>query len=78
MIVELTREQRDQLLELVNLELLEIGPEIRHTSRRNVRDDLKEHRRVLTSLRDLLSDVPDVVPPDLPFHHVPGPNLPLA
>jgi hypothetical protein len=78
MIVELTREQRDQLLELVNLELLEIGPEIRHTTRRNFRDDLKEQRRVLTSLRDLLSDIPDAVPPDLPFHHVPGPHLPLA
>lgn len=58
MIVELTPEQRDLLLRLVNIELDEIGPEIRHSFRGSVREELRDERRQLGGLRDLLGDVP--------------------
>ncbi len=55
MILELTPEQRAVLLELIQDEINEIGPEIHHTWKRAYRDDLKDRRRVLLSLRALLA-----------------------
>ncbi len=54
MIVELTPEQRGALLELINRELLELGPEIHHTWTRDYRENLKQERRVLLELRERL------------------------
>lgn len=65
MIVELTREQRDMLLGLINSELTDIGPEIRHTTEREYRDDLRQRRLQLGNLRDLLSDVPEPLPSEM-------------
>jgi hypothetical protein len=58
MIVQLTAEQRDVLVQLVDEALDEIGPEIHHTFTRSYRDGLKVQRRELLSLRNLLTDVP--------------------
>jgi len=57
MIVELTPEQRDQLLQLVDVALREIGPEIRHTDNSSFRDDLKSQRGTLRSVHNLLADM---------------------
>ena len=54
MLVELTPEQREVLLTLVEREISDLGPEIRHTTTRAYRDDLKAHKR---ALRDLLSQL---------------------
>ncbi len=56
MIVELTSEQRDQLLQLVDVALREIGPEIRHTDSSSFRDDLRSQRGTLRSVHNLLAD----------------------
>ena len=58
MIVELTGEQRDTLLDVLNRERMEIGPETHHSWRRDYRTELKDRKRILLSLRELLSDVP--------------------
>ena len=47
MFVELTSEQRDLLLQLVDAAVRELGPEIRHTDNAAYRDDLREQRRAL-------------------------------
>ncbi len=52
--IELTPQQQAVLLELVNRELLEIGPEIHHTWTSDYRKSLKDERHVLLELRDLL------------------------
>ncbi len=54
MTVELTWEQRDLLLQLIDAALREIGPEIRHTMTSAYKDDLKEQRRQFHELRRLL------------------------
>jgi|GEM_PF-1118327 len=54
MTVELTWEQRELLLQLIDAALREIGPEIRHTMTSAYKDDLKEQRRQFYALRDLL------------------------
>ena len=56
MIVELTSEQRDQLLQLVDTALREIGPEIRHTDSSSFRDDLRTQRGTLRSIHHLLAN----------------------
>jgi len=53
--VELSPEQRDYLLRLVDAEIRELGPEIHHT--RTYKDELKEQRRELWQLRDRLAAV---------------------
>ncbi len=58
MIVELDAQQRTLLVELVQEALTDLGPEIRHTRTSTYKADLKEERRLLMSLRDLLSDMP--------------------
>ena len=55
MFVELTPEQCNLLARVVDEALDEIGPEIRHTFKRDYRDGLKEQRRELRSLYDLLA-----------------------
>ncbi len=57
MIVELTSTQRTLLLRLVNEALDEIGPEIRHTTMRDYKADLRDERLRLRQLHDLLADV---------------------
>ena len=52
--VELSPEKRDLLAQLVYCAIREIGPEIRHTSSRSYKDDLKQRRRELQGLCDLL------------------------
>jgi len=56
MIVEMTEEEREVLLRLVQREISELGPEIRHTMTSSFRDDLKEQkqklRRILEHLRE--------------------------
>ncbi len=54
--IELTPQQRAILLELVNRELMEIGPEIHHTWTSAYRATLKDERHVLLEVRDLLAD----------------------
>ena len=47
---DITPDQRNLLLQLVDEAMRDIGPEIRHTDSHEFRDDLKLRR---TSLRDL-------------------------
>jgi hypothetical protein len=66
--VDLTAEQRDLLLRLVNAALRDIGPEIRHTMTSTYKDDLKAERRDLQGVRDLLIS-------GAPSDHVVAPGL---
>ncbi len=54
MLVQLTPQQRDVVLQLIDSAMLELGPEIHHTITRAYKEDLKEQRRELRALRDLL------------------------
>jgi hypothetical protein len=58
MLVQLTPQQPDVLVQLVDEAMEELGPEIHHTMTRTYKDDLKEQRRELHALRDLLSGQP--------------------
>ncbi len=60
--VELTSTQRDLLLQLIDGALREIGPEIRHTDNSAFKDDLKQERRDLRDLWELLRGMPPGVP----------------
>jgi hypothetical protein len=51
MLVELTPEEREALLTLVEREIADLGPEIRHTDTRSYRDDLKTQKRKMVELR---------------------------
>ncbi|MCK4340505.1 MAG: hypothetical protein KAY37_02130 [Phycisphaerae bacterium] len=55
MIVELTPQQRDLLLQLVDEAVREIGPEIRHTDSSSYKDDLKDRRQALRALHEVLA-----------------------
>lgn len=55
MSIELTSDQRDLLLQLVDSALGEIGPEIRRTMTSAYKEALKEQRRALQALHDLLA-----------------------
>jgi hypothetical protein len=46
------------LLQLIDSAMLELGPEIHHTVARAYKEDLKEQRRELRALRDLLGGPP--------------------
>jgi hypothetical protein len=66
--IDLTSEQRHLLLQLVDSAIRDMGPEIRHTTTRTYKEDLKQQRRDLRQLRNVLlargpSDVE--APPDL-------------
>ncbi len=54
MLLELSNEERELLEALISRELGDIGPEIRHTSQREYREDLKAEKRVLSQLLDRL------------------------
>lgn len=51
---ELTSEQREALLALVNEAIDELGPEIHHTVARTYKADLRQQRAMLMNLRALL------------------------
>ena len=53
--IELTSEQRDLLVQLVDVAIGNISPEIRHTDSSTYKDDLKHQRGELRRLRDLLT-----------------------
>ena len=53
--VDLNPEERDLLLHLVDVAIRDIGPEIRHTDSRSYRDDLREQRRDLQHLHEMLA-----------------------
>lgn len=55
MIIELTEEEREELVRLVSREVSELGPEIRHTDRADYRDDLKAEKKALRSLLERLT-----------------------
>lgn len=54
MLIELKEEEREALLGLVEREIGELGPEIRHTDMRSYRDDLKHRKQVMRQLREHL------------------------
>lgn len=74
--VELTPERRDLLLHLVDVAIRELGPEIRHTSTRAYKDELKDHRLQLRGLHDLLIAATvnelDAAPTDAASHGLVG------
>ncbi len=58
--VELSRQQRDLLLQIVDSAIRELGPEIRHTATSSFKDALKDERRELRTVRELLAqETPD-------------------
>ncbi len=52
--MELTSDQREVLLALVDEAIDELGPEIHHTVARNYKRQLRQERTLLMSLRNLL------------------------
>ena len=56
MIVELTPEEREVLLTLVEREIADLGPEIRHTDTKTYREDLKAQQRTLKNLFEHLRE----------------------
>jgi hypothetical protein len=51
MYIELNEDEREILERLLEHEISDLGPEIRHTNTSSYRDDLKAHKK---ALRDLL------------------------
>ena len=70
--VQLTPGQRDLLLHLVDVAVREIGPEIRHTSTRSYREDLKDQRRELRELHGVLVTARPEVTDPAPYDETPG------
>ncbi len=56
MTVELSPEEREVLLGLVEREIAELAPEIHHTRTRTYREDLKAQQRTLRDLLDHLRE----------------------
>lgn len=56
MALEIAARERELLLELVDREVEELGPEIHHTTRAGFRHELEEKRRSLVDLRDRLAE----------------------
>lgn len=54
MILELTSEERDALVSLVQREISDLGPEIRHTMTADYREELKRDRQLLMRLLERL------------------------
>ncbi|MCP4246427.1 MAG: hypothetical protein GY778_05195 [bacterium] len=48
--VELSERERELLVQLIDREVSDLGPEIRHTQTYNYRDELKDEKRVLADL----------------------------
>ncbi|MBN1490898.1 MAG: hypothetical protein JXA69_13350 [Phycisphaerae bacterium] len=60
MMLELTAEEREMLATLVEREVADLGPEIRHTDDTTYRDELKVHKQELRHLLDHLRAVEHV------------------
>ncbi len=56
MTLELTPQERDLLVGLLDREISDLGPEIHHTDTRSFRQDLKATRQLLLHLRDRLAE----------------------
>lgn len=56
MTIDLTPEEREVLLALVEREISDLGPEIRHTKTRTYREDLKDQQRTLRNLFEHLRE----------------------
>jgi len=56
MIIELTPEEREVLVTLVEREITEMVPEIRHTRTTTYREDLKAQQRTLKTLFEHLRE----------------------
>ena len=54
MIIELSEQERLALIDLVEHEIAELGPEIRHTDTRTYREDLKARKHAMRLLREHL------------------------
>lgn len=54
MILELTSDERDALVSLVQREISDLGPEIRHTMTADYREELKRDRQLLMRLLERL------------------------
>jgi hypothetical protein len=50
MVIELTPEEREVLVALVEREISDLGPEIRHTRTQTYREDLKVQQQTLRDL----------------------------
>jgi hypothetical protein len=50
MMIDLTPEEREMLLTLVEREIVDLGPEIRHTRTQTYREDLKAQQQTLRSI----------------------------
>ncbi len=59
MIVEITPQQRDILVALIDEALDEVGPEIHHARSTRFKDWLKEEKKTLKALRDLFCEMPE-------------------
>ncbi len=62
MLVQITPEQRDLLLTLVDEAAEEIAPEIHHTRNNEYKETLKSRRNLLTTTREALTGAGAVVP----------------
>ena len=62
MLVQITPEQRDLLLTLVDEAAEEIAPEIHHTRSSEYKETLKTRRNMLTATRAALAGAATVVP----------------
>jgi hypothetical protein len=69
--IELTPQQVHLLLQLVDDEVRDLGPEIRHTDSRTYKEDLRNRRRELRGLHDLLVKVAEF-PDDASAGREPG------
>ena len=56
MTVEMTTEELERVIGMIERELAELGPEIRHTQTTGYRDDLKADKKVLRDLLERLRD----------------------
>lgn len=56
--IELTESQREILENLLEREIADLGPEIRHTDARAYRDDLRAQKQVLRELLEQLRPAP--------------------
>jgi hypothetical protein len=56
MIIELSEKEREELTHLLQREIADLGPEIRHTDHAEYRDELRVHKKELRSLLDKLTN----------------------
>ncbi len=54
MLIDLNEEERNLLRMILAHEVSELGPEIRHTDRQDLRDELRAKKRLLRQLFDRL------------------------